>query len=316
MTLRRSIVLLSILLLASCSKQGSTQSQSQSQSNTTDPSEMRIAALSPGIAAMIQELGYEDLIVAKHDYDLALSDQVPPAGSELGFDLEVLIAAQPTHVYFQKTAAERSARFDEVAQEQNWIIIDRPLNTLDDIATTMDDLYYLFHGPPQRETGEYDLEEVLTHTQPSAALAQSWDDAGPIADAAGRVLVLGSVDPIGAMGPGSYHAQIVQRLGAQLAIDEGSMWVEMDYEDLINLNPDSIILIAPKQPSEDDLFGEPTRPTLEDSRAMLGPIASLPICANEHDRIAIIDHPLGLLPSGALSEVASEIRWYFEQWAE
>ena len=312
MILHRIIVIASLFLLVSCSKQGSTQNNSQA----TDPSDMRIAALSPGIASMIQDMGFEDLIVAKHDFDLALSEGVPPAGSELGFDLEVLINTNPTHVFFQKTSAERTPRFSAVAEEQGWVIIERSLNTLDDIASTMDDLYYLFHGPPERETGEYDLEEVLTHNQPSTALAQSWDDAGPVADKAGSVLVLGSVDPIGAMGPGSYHAQIVERLGAQPAITEGSMWIEMDYEDLINLNPDSIIVIAPKQQSENDRFGEPTKPTLEDARAMLGPIASLPINAIQENRIAIIDHPLGLLPSGALSDVAREIRGYFDQWDE
>ena len=267
---------------------------------------------------MLRDLGYEDRIVAKHDYDLVLSDQIPAAGSELGFDLETLIDADPTHVFFQKTSAERSSRFEQIAEEHGWEVFERPLNTLDDIASTMDDLYYLFNGFPQREPGQYDMSKVLEHTLPSATLATAWGDIGPIADHAGRVLVLGAVDPIGAMGPGSYHYQIIERLGATPALVEGSMWIELDYEDLIELNPDAIIIIAPRvmtdESAENERFLEPVAPTIEDAMSLLGPIAELPISAIERRQIGIIDHPLGLLPSGSLGEVAQEIARMMREW--
>lgn len=47
-----------------------------------------------------------------------------------------------------------------------------------------------------------------------------------------------------------------------------------------------------------------------------GPLADLPINAFESGRIGVVDHPLGLLPSGALGEVADEITEMFEEWAE
>jgi len=315
MTSLRYFLALCVLLLVSCGPSPSVNPVSK-KSEDAEQAEVRIAALSPAIAVMLRDLGYEDRIVAKHDYDMVLSNQVPVAGSELGFDLEVLIKANPTHLFFQKTSAERSPKFVQIAEERGWIIIERPLNTLDDIAVTMDDLYYQFKGAPQEQPTEFDVMHDQDRTPPSEGLAIAWDDSGPIADAAGKVLVLGSVDPIGAMGPGSYHYQIIERLGATPAIAEGSMWIELDYEDLIALNPDSIVLIAPQQTTDDDRFGEPAKPSLDEMKESFGPLADLPIAAFESGRIGVIDHPLGLLPSGALGEVADEIAAMFELWAE
>ena len=312
---------LCVLILISCGRSPTTAPATK-KGEAPEQGELRLAALSPAIAVMLRDLGYEDRIVAKHDYDMVLSDQVPAAGSELGFDLEVLIKANPTHLYFQKTSAERSPKLLQIASERGWIIIERPLNTLDDIAVTMDDLYYFFAGDPQQQPTEFDVMQAMQvmqvqdRTPPSEGLAASWDDLGPASDAAGKVLVLGSIDPIGAMGPGSYHHQLIKRLGATPAITEGSMWIELDYEDLIALNPDSIIFIAPSQTTEADRFGEPVKPTLDEIKQSFGPLADLPIAAFESGRIGVIDHPLGLLPSGALGEVADEIVALFELWAE
>lgn len=306
-------VMLCAAFLSGCNRSPSSQSGSGAAETNAD-AEMRLAVLSPGISAMVRDLGYEDLIVAKHDYDMVLSDRVPAAGSELGFDLETLIKADPTHVFFQTTSTARSAEFLEAADRQGWVLFERPLNTLDDIASTMDDLYFLFEGVPQREARQYDMNEVFARATPSVALAESWVDLGPVANSAGRVLVLGALDPIGAMGPGSYHYEIIERLGATPAIESGSMWIEMDYEDLITLNPDSIILIAPRQSSEDDRFVAPTPLTMEAIRERFGPLMELPVSAIQQQRLGIVEHPLGLLPSGALGEVAEEIGELFESW--
>lgn len=302
-----------LLTMLGCNRADAPQ---QSEESASTVASLRLAVLSPGMAVMIRDLGYEDLIVSKHDYDLVLSDQVPSAGSELGFDLETLIQSNPTHVFFQTTSTTRSAEFLQTAADRGWVLFERPLNTLDDIASTMDDLHFLFNGVPQREKRQYDMNEVFASALPSVVLAESWTDLGPIADEVGRVLVLGSLDPIGAMGPGSYHYEIIQRIGANPAIESGSMWIEMDYEDLITLNPDAIILIAPRLPSETDRFAAPTEPTQEQIEERFGPLMDLPISAMQSNRLAIIEHPLGLLPSGALGEVADQIRERFESWNE
>jgi ABC-type hemin transport system substrate-binding protein len=307
------VPLIILLTMLGCNRADAPQ---QNEGSASTLATLRLAVLSPGMAVMIRDLGYEDLIVAKHDYDLVLTDRVPSAGSELGFDLETLIQSNPTHVFFQTTSTTRSAEFLQAAKDRGWVLFERPLNTLDDIASTMDDLHFLFNGLPQREMREYDMNEVFANALPSVVLAESWSDLGPIADEVGRVLVLGSLDPIGAMGPGSYHYEIIQRLGASPAIATGSMWIEMDYEDLITLNPDAIILIAPRQPREADRFAAPVELTQEQIEERFGPLMDLPISAMHNKRLAIIEHPLGLLPSGALGEVADQIREQFESWNE
>lgn len=317
MHIARAMTLILLFLMPACGNSGNGNSGSNQSTTDSSSDELRLAVLSPGMAVMIQDLGFEDRIVAKHDYDLALSNSIPAAGSELGYDLEVLIKSDPTHLFFQRTTAELPSIIRNAAQERDWIIFERPLNTLDDIASTSDDLYYLLQGVPQRGDLEFDMESVFDQQLPSIALGNAWTDLGPIADAAGTVLVLGSLDPIGAMGPGSYHHQLIERLGAQPAIAEGAMWVELDYEDLINLNPDSIILIAPRSSNgQSDLFGEPAKPTTDEILARFGPIADLPVAAIQEKRIGIIDHPLGLLPSGALGDVADDMRQLFEEWSE
>lgn len=317
MLIARILMMAALLLLPACGN--SSNDSSGSAQSTTDSStdEYRLAVLSPGMAVMIQDLGFEDRIVAKHDYDLALSSSIPAAGSELGYDLEVLINSDPTHLFFQRTTTELPKIIRDTAEQRGWMIFERPLNTLDDIASTSDDLYYLLQGVPERDDLEFDMESVFDHQLPSITLGNAWTDLGPIADAAGRVLVLGSLDPIGAMGPGSYHHQLIERLGAQPAIAEGAMWVELDYEDLINLNPDSIILIAPGSSNgQEDRFGEPAKPTAIELLARFGPIADLPVAAIQEKRIGIIDHPLGLLPSGALGDVADDMGQLFQEWSE
>lgn len=308
--------------------QSSTHSSSQSSGQDSDDEQgatHRFVVLSPAIGVMLQDLGFEDSIVGRHTYDTALSKSIPVVGSHLDIDYELLIELNPTEILIERTSVDIPDRLTTLAQAHGWVIISYELKTLDDIANTIDDLYLKFvgfHDEPRSDDSLFDLRLDPTKKfdveLPSARLANAWSPIGPSATKAGRVLVLAGIEPPGAMGPGSFHAQLIERLGLTPAIVEGGMWQELDYEDVIELAPDSILVFAPEPASIDPnaLIGEPMPMDWEQIMARLGGLGALPIPAIEHHRVAIITDPLGLLPSSSLARVADEVREAVEGWDE
>jgi len=306
-----------------CSKAPSSPPQPANTKATTQETEHRFVVLSPALGVMLRDLGFEDSIVGKHSYDAALAKSIPVVGSHLDIDYEMLITLGPTDLFFEINAVEIPDMVRSLADEHGWQIWAYTLETLDDIATTIDDLYLKLVGFQEKNIDdtnflEFDIDPTKKFDieLPSARLAQSWSPIGRDATSAGRMLILASVDPPGAMGPGSFHAQLIGRLGIAAAITEGSIWIELDYEDIIDLAPDSILVFIPKSPNAADLIGEPMPMTWEEIKASIGGIASLPIPAAESRRIAIIEHHPGLLPSTSLGQVADEIAAAIRAWQD
>jgi len=317
---RLMLIALGVMLIG-CSKSSPTPKPGDAIEQTSETIESRFVVLSPAIAVMLRDLGFEDSIVAKHSYDSVLSDSIPAAGSHLDIDYELLIELEPTDVFFEKLATDLPERFRTLADEHDWRIWTYELKTLDDIATTIDDLYLKLVGfPDPVKTDDNLLNFEIDPTArfnielPSARLARSWSPMGKVATNAGRILILAGVDPPGAMGPGSFHAQLIERLGITPAIEEGGMWQELDFEDIIELAPDSILIFTPKQPDANDLVGEPEIMNWDEIVTKVGKLATLPIPAAASHRIAIIEHPLGLLPSSSLGQVADEIAAAVRRW--
>lgn len=312
MNLRRHFLLFSVLtllaslIMASCAKQSepAPKASGGGEAETGEGVEPRFAVFSPAIGVMLQELGYEDQIVGRHAYDTALSRSIPVVGSHIEIDYEMLIGADPTHLLFERTSVQIPARVRELAVDEGWAIWSYTLQTLDDVATTVDDLHLKLDGLPAMVQGtDIDPERRLNIELPSARLARAWSPLSPdVTSAAGRTLILAGIDPPGAMGPGSFHAQLIERMGLAPALTEGGMWQELDHEDLITLAPDSIIVIIPRA-MDNQGIGEPAPLSWAQIRDRVGAIADLPIPAASERRIAVIDDPLGLLPSTSLARV-------------
>lgn len=322
------------LALAGCSRSSETASTATDTTQATDP-EPRLAAISPAIAIILRDLGLADLVVARHSYDMVLPADIPDAGDQERLDYETLLRAHPTDVLMQWGARPLPERLTSLADEQGWAVLDYPLLTLDDIAECADDLWYRFgNGAPVPDSSSdaipglappsaFDPSETIAQAEanrPSARLARSWADRGPAIDRVGRVLVLASIDPPAATGPGSFHHQILERIGAIPAITEGSAWMELDAEDVLRLAPDVIVLIQPRATHDaantDDAsrFAAP-KPTWNDIRERLGVLADLPIPAVQHERVMLIDDPLALTPSTAMGPLADEIADQLLEWA-
>lgn len=316
------------LLMVSCGKSPSASPQAKGSGAGPNQGEARrIVVLSPAIAVMLQDLGFEDSVVAKHTWDLALSELIPSMGDQFELNYEALLMISPTHIYTQYESAGVPDRLRRLADKHGWHLEDYRLNTLDDIARTMDDLYLDLGGTVQTDR-ELRVNGVpvggtmpeFNDTLPSDRLSTAWGDRGPTVRGAGRVLLLAQGETPSALGPGSFHHQILVSLGGTPALETGQPWMDLDAEDILRVAPDVIVLFAPRD-MNDEAERWPTPTTTDeqawqDLAARLGAFADLPIPAIENRRVLLIDDPLGLLPSPALAKIADQIAEQLGTWSE
>lgn len=299
-------ILLMVATIAGCLEQGAPEPSAASH---TSAGEVRIAALSPAIAVMLRDLGHADRIVARHAWDMVLdADQVPAAGDQSGLDYEVLLRVQPTHILLEWGARPLPARLVELASRQHWQVENFALLTLDDIQHAARQLHERFgSGEPWEET----------------AVSRRWNetlDKREGAERAGRILLLYSARPPGALGPGSAHHQVLEAIGGTPALTSGSPYISLDTEDVLRLAPDGIILIVPRSArAGSNRDGSPPAhmvPRMSVDAESLGRIGTLEIPAVRNGRIALIDHPLGQLPSTSLMEIADQMAEILRIWAQ
>ncbi len=245
----------------------------------------RIVALSPGVAETLDALGLGDRVVGRHAFDEFTSKAVPSIGDQAGIDYEALLRVQPTHVLLEQSAAGAPPRLLELATARNFEVRVVPMLTLGEIRDSIGRLPTIVDAPE----AEDDAEALLVRFDNSLSVSEGFGER------AGRMLALYWTRPIGAAGPGSYHAEIIVALGGSLALDEGSPYRQLDPEDVRRLEPDSIALFVPDadQARRDELLG------------LLG---SLDLRAVREGRVAIVNHPRCQTPGPSVVEVAKALR--------
>ncbi len=252
----------------------------------------RIVALSPAIAVTLRDLGLSHLIVGRHAWDMVLGDDVPVCGDQTGIDYEALIAARPTHVLTQWGTRDLPARLEELRRQRGWFVHDHRLLSLNDVADTAVVLAEQF--------GAWASDDAALPSSPAnvrEALDQAWLHRDGVA-AAGRILLLASVDPPAALGPGSCHHELLVRLGGRPAMEAGRPYVPLEIETLLSMDADVIVVFRARASASPD-----TQEWAEIEQA-LGPLAQRPIPAVTSRRVVIIEHPLALTPATSLMEVA------------
>ncbi len=254
----------------------------------------RLAVLSPALAVMLSDLGVGPSIVARHGYDMVLDKSIPSCGDQSGIDYESLLSVRPTHVFIEWGSRPLPDRLVELSKSHAWNVRAFTLLSLDDVTRSLTDL-----SAALKDSG-------VDVSANSSALASALNDSmRPRAglDRLGSVLMLMSVRPPAALGPGSFHHEILTRLGAVAALTKPSPYVELDAEDVRHLAPGVIVLITPR--------GTGAAPVAKDTpdarRALLGPLSSLDIPAVRLDRVIVIDDPLSLLPTTRLADFAKQI---------
>jgi ABC-type hemin transport system substrate-binding protein len=256
----------------------------------------RLVVLSPALAVILRDVGAESLMVGRHDFDQVFTD-LPACGHQGGIDYERLLTLEPTHVLIEWGSRALPPRLVSLAEANGWEIERYEIRTLEDILSAAEAL--------ETEFGPKSITEPIRDS-----LEQAWARSEVPLGRVGRVLLLAATGPPGALGPGSFHYEILERLGATLAMTRGGPWVELDSEDIIALAPDAIVLVVPRP------GGAGIGAVGVDAVAKLGGIGSLDIPAVRSGRVAVLDGVSYLTPSTAMGDFARNLREVLEGWAE
>lgn len=278
---------------AGCDRRGGPVEPVANANEPENDEPPRIVVLSPALGVMLTDLGLADHVVGRHGWDTVLDQSLPVCGDQTGLDYEALLRAAPTHVLTEWGARELPARLTDLAARHEWALHDFRLLSLDDIAGTSARLRDLFPAATPADSVER-FKQLIAAPRPEPV----WD---------GRVLLLMGTSPVAAIGPGSAHHELLLRAGGVPAITKGSPFMPLHNEDVLRLAPDGIILIQPRSAPGDT---QPAAPVALDG------LATLAIPAIEHARVIRIDHPLGLLPSTRLIEVADSMDEALRRWAD
>ncbi len=259
----------------------------------------RLVVLSPALAVILRDLGRGDLIVGRHGFDAWTDQSIPVCGDQGGLDAEALLRARPTHVLLEWDAREPPPDLASMARRHAWTVVDHALLTLGDIERAARGLGERFGVEPAA------VERVLTPLRPRPGAPAVGVGVGV---GAGAALMLISVDPPSALGPGSCHHELLERLGVGSALRRAGIdrpHVELDAEDVRRLAPDLIILLRPAAPGAGS---GPRVPEPGELAALLGPLAGLDLPAVRHARVLLIDDPECLLPGTNLARLAEQLR--------
>lgn len=276
----------------------------------------RVVALAPAVSQMVRALGYGHLIVGRHSFDAWTDQAIPVIGDQSGIDYDALVNVRPGIVLLQWGERELPPRLMQLGADQGWTVKNLPLLTLQDVhnaATWINEMvpgdYYAKRKPYQ-----------------SPSFLEGIDAMKGDFSKAGRILILHTCSPPTVLGPGSYHHQLLERLGITPAVTEGKAYMTMDVEDVLRLDPDGIILVQPREvkknstPSVGEAKASP--PPLKAAsgeeaslEARLGRLGTVGLRAVKNGRVAVIDDPMALVPGLNLIDVAAEMKKIVEGWA-
>lgn len=297
--LRCAAVAIAVCVAAACSRE---EPKSTASAPVMPPAVTpRVVALSPAIAVVMQDSGLDNLIVGRHAYDIVMPRSVPSCGEQGTIDYETLLATRPTHVFVQWGKQDLPPRLLELGTSKQWIVENFDILSLDEI-----------------DRAQKRLNELLSPSKPlpserlTSARIRSVQAAHPDLVSRGTVLLIASAGPtFGILGPGSCHAQVLDRLGIHSAITTGGAWSNMDAEDIRALNPSGIIFIQPRA------WGAAAgAPSIDELRQTLGALSRLKIPAVNDGRIGFIDDPLSLIPSTSMASFADDVARIVSRWPE
>lgn len=282
---------IALLLATLASLPGCREESAPPQRDADTP---RLAVLSPAFAVILHDLGRAETIAARHAFDEVSDPAIPVAGDQNALDYEVLASVDPTHIILEDAAQDPPPRLLQFADDRGWQIAQIPALSLDDIPgaiTRLDDLSLPAGATRPSDEARALLNRFDSAIQPDRKLAAR----------AGRTLLVTWTDPIGVMGPGSFHHDLARRLAMTPLPAHGAPYITLSPEEVIELDPDSIILLIPG--ADPDRIPE-----------LLGPISRLDLRAVRKNRVALMNDDLVLSPSTAMIDLARRLREQISKW--
>lgn len=263
----------------------------RSESSAT-ASQQRIVALSPAVAIILRELGREQAIVGRHGFDLVLNPNLPVCGDQTGINYERLLALNPSHIVTEWGLGGPPEQLKKLSEQRGWRLHDSTLRTPNDIVREVAALG-TFVGVENEN-----VAKILN------CIESAWTRDDALASK-GRVLLLADIAQPAALGPGSFHYDILGRIGVTHAIEDGGPYQHLPLERIATIDPDVIVMVLPRAPME------PTR-ELSDVELIraLGRIGELDIAAVRNRRVLLIDDPGALTPSTAMIGFTERIKTY------
>lgn len=262
----------------------------------------RIVSLSPAVSVILKDLGLAPGVVGRHSFEMVLNESLPVCGDQSGIDLERLIAVKPDCVIVQWGTRELPPRLTGQASADGWVLHDAKLLTLADIRREVGEIALVV-----KKAGGPDVSVKVEELQ--RAMDGAWAQRGDGFASCGRILLLADTVPPSALGPGSFHFQLLEGVGGIPAIVSGNAFQELTIEDVLAIAPDGIILImprSPRTPAEERAGG--------DAMGGLGRLGTLDIPAVKNGRVAILDDPLAHTPSTAMIGLADEMVRVLDGW--
>lgn len=285
--------LVAVLLVALCGCDRATDAPGQGRA----PTARRIVSLSPALSRMLVDLGLGDEIVGRTPYCTALPDSVPVVGDLRNLPLEDLVRVRPTHVVVQTPRAGVDPALVDLAGRLGWHLESwAALDDLDDIARVLAELPTAL-AVDESERAELAGRAGRIQADIDAAVAAGTDTATRWR---GRVLLVHATDPVGVYGTETYLDDVLGALGAENAAPVRG-WGTLSLEDVVRLDPEAIVMIAPG--------------ARVDADTALGPLADLDVEAVRDGRVALLRDPEALLPSTSVRSVARELAAVLERWS-
>lgn len=278
------ILLAALVALGGCRAETTTADADAEAAH--QPDTPRIVSLSPALSIILADLGLATRIVGRHGFDRTLDPALPIVGDQTGVDYETLARLDPTHVLIEQGADEPPAMLATLASERGWTVIARPMLALDDIPAAVDAIAEAFTNEPGVRDRHADLRDRF---------GRAWAHDDTVARRFGRTLVVYWTSPIGVAGPGSFHHDLLARLGVEALPQAGGPYQTLDAEDLRRLAPESVLLLSP------DIS--------DDAAASVRELwTKWEIPAALHSRITVIRRWTFLTPSTSMIELAEELR--------